>query len=138
MSKLFVYGTLLNNEVLNSLLGFMPAKHLALLRGYRCVEVKNQPFPAIYFDSGSVVNGELVEGLEGQHLTLLDEYEGVFYKRKIVEVVLVDGKVEECYTYVFRKRYHRFLTKESWSNDCFRNNHMSDYLEQLFESQGRR
>ncbi len=128
MQDIFVYGTLLNDEVLGILLDQPLSKVGARLPGYRRVRVSGQMFPAIRPDGESSVEGALLTGLDQRAIALLDEYEGHFYQRESVLVYLDCGTSRHCHTYVFRPRYYDFLSAEAWCNDRFRECHMGDYL----------
>ncbi|MFV8816818.1 gamma-glutamylcyclotransferase family protein [Haliea sp. E17] len=131
MQDIFVYGTLLNDEVLRILLDQPLPKVGARLAGYRRVTVSGQMFPAIRPDGTSSVEGALVTGLDQCAISLLDEYEGRFYRRESVVVYLDCGTPRHCQTYVFQPRYYDFLSAEAWCNDHFRECHMSQYLARL-------
>ena len=131
MNNLFVYGTLMNEEVLTSLLKCNFKKKRALLSGYGCFSVSGKNYPAIRPERESVVTGVLINNLTLQHLEILDKFEGVFYQRITVEVEANDNNKHQCETYTFKPEYYNLLTKTGWSNENFRKIHMKSFINRL-------
>ncbi len=128
MKEIFVYGTLLNDEVLEIILEYIPVKHSARLDGYKRVKVRGENYPAILADKNSEVEGALITALSDIDLKRLDEYEGGYYER-IPVVVTMPGEVsQQCMTYVFRAEYCQLLSSEAWSNGHFREKHLQQFL----------
>lgn len=127
---MFVYGTLLNDEVLEIILGRRPVKRSASLQGYKRVKVSGQRYPAILPDENSKVDGAILTGLSDSDLKHLDEYEGREYEK--VAVVVVAGDVSQrCMTYMFRPEYNDLLSNEAWSNESFRKNYLQRFLKEF-------
>lgn len=149
MQKLFVYGTLMNDEVLASLLTGRFAKTKALLSGYQCLAVLNEDYPAIRPAKDSMVNGELISGLSPEHLRVLDQYEGKYYQRTTVTVVTTENsecdsvcsrecnrgcnRKYQCETYVFKQQYYNLLSESGWSNAVFRTKYMQAFINNVIE-----
>ena len=76
-SCLFVYGTLMADEVLLALLGHAPARRAATVRGLSRGCVIGESYPAVMRtgDDSCTVKGLLLEGLQPRHLRALDYYE---------------------------------------------------------------
>jgi len=94
MNSIFVYGTLMNREVVFSLLGKNKTTYSEVLEGYRKVGLN------IIEEEGSEVQGVTFE-VDDNELDRLDEYEGVesgLYSRK--EVALRSGERAWVYTKV--------------------------------------
>lgn len=126
--KLFVYGSLMNEEVLTSLLGCRFIKTKAFLADYKCLAVSGADYPAIRPERGSVVAGEVVEGLTPQQVRDLDIFEGEYYQRVPVIVVTEKNMENQCETYVFKPEYYNLLTNSGWCNKRFREKHMRAFL----------
>ena len=124
MKHLFVYGTLLNDEILEQLLSFVPEKTNATLFGYKRVQVKDEVYPGIFPHATSSVVGLLLGGLSHQHLTILDNYETPHYQREKVELILPDSKRIHSETYVYKSQYFKYLSDQPWSNEYFRSEHL--------------
>jgi gamma-glutamylcyclotransferase (GGCT)/AIG2-like uncharacterized protein YtfP len=138
MKDIFVYGTLLNDEVLENILGHIPTKCSAQLHGYKRVKVLGEKYPAILPDENSKVDGVILIELSATDLKYLDEYEGMHYERQSVlvsAVTSVSGDLNQpCTTYVFRPEYYNLLASEAWSNESFRENHLQRFLREIKES----
>ena len=124
MKHIFVYGTLLNDEILEHLLNFVPEKINATLFDFKRVQVKGAAYPAILPHIDSSVSGMLLCGLNKKHLTTLDNYETSHYQRQPVELILSDGKHIHSQTYVYKPKYYDHLSNEPWSNDHYRSKYL--------------
>lgn len=62
MSRVFVYGTLLEDSIARKLLGRLPPHKPARLQGYARYRVKNASFPAIIRETGAEVIGRVRAG----------------------------------------------------------------------------
>lgn len=94
MNNVFVYGTLMNREVVHSLLGSYKTTYSEVLPGYRKVGLN------VIEDEESEVYGYTFEVTDGE-LQMLDDYEGVehnLYRR--TEVALASGERAWVYTKV--------------------------------------
>jgi hypothetical protein len=96
---LFVYGTLMSEKVLTSLLQRVPTVQPAILRGFHRFCIRDRPYPAIAAvpadfsadgggPSGGEVAGLLLCGLSAEEHELLDYYEAEEYTKEQVEVRL--------------------------------------------------
>lgn len=129
--NVFVYGTLLNDEILSVLLNQVPVKVHANLSGFKRVKVMGESYPAIYPDQDNQVDGALLVGLKYHDLICLDAFEGSHYKRKTVSVCTKNEVIQNCMTYVFKPEYYKFLSSEPWCNKSFRQKHLKQFLYQL-------
>ena len=129
--NLFVYGTLMNTELLEPLSGIKPVFKPAMLTGYRRVAVRNAVYPAIYPAEGWVTDGQLLEDLTGRQLACLDAFEGDCYCRCAVNV-RVCGQLRHCDAYVIRPEFNHLLTDQCWHNEDFRRDHLAMYSNRLF------
>lgn len=134
---LFVYGTLMNNEVLEPLLGCIPQKEAAELAGFECVAVKGAQYPGLKEKKGQRVMGQLLQGLTPGQLEVLDSYEGDEYRRIKIEVSIQDQNKTQatlpCHTYLFKTELHHLLSEQPWSNEAFRQQHMDDFIKRLWD-----
>ena len=128
MNNVFVYGTLLNDEVLNLIVDSAFFKQKAKLPEFRRVCVQGEVYPAIFPSQGCVVDGVLISSLSKSDLGNLDAYEGACYQRTSVSVELAKGKFEVCDTYVFKPEYYDLLSDAEWNNDCFRSEYLQQFL----------
>lgn len=74
----FVYGSLMAPEVLRALLGRVPSRVPATVRGYHRFRITDRVYPALYrADEGeSVVDGQVLSGMTRRELAILDWFEG--------------------------------------------------------------
>lgn len=100
MVNLFVYGTLMDDELVVELTGRRFRKEAAVLVGYRRVQPEGG-FPFIVPDSAAVVRGFLLYELDTEALRALDRYEdeGHLYRRTSA-IVASGGREHSCMTYV--------------------------------------
>lgn len=99
--NLFAYGSLCREEVVRRLLGRVPKKVGAKLRGYARRELLAFPYPFVVEERGSKVEGVLYLGVSENELEKLDWYEDVeegLYARK---AVLVESEEELVSAYVY-------------------------------------
>ncbi|MDX5151449.1 MAG: gamma-glutamylcyclotransferase family protein, partial [Acidiferrobacterales bacterium] len=61
--RLFVYGTLLREDILCKVIGFLPASEPATLNGYRRMRMGDKPWPVILPALTSQVDGRVLTGL---------------------------------------------------------------------------
>ena len=129
MSSLFVYGTLMNDEVLNAVVLGEFKKQVATLHHYRRVSVLNAAYPAIYPHANSEVVGQIIHNLKPDQVAALDHYESDTYQRLPVSVLTDEGKTVSCDAYVFKPEYLHLLSDEAWSNQEFRRTHLPNYFD---------
>ena len=99
-SRLFVYGTLQNERLVERLLGRRLAWRPAVLEGYRRTLDAAIGYPVVHPLAGSRVGGRLLEDVDREALTALDAYEGREYRRVTVRVQTSDGEAVDAFAYV--------------------------------------
>ena len=124
---LFVYGTLLSNELMASVCGYSHAGEAAVLRDFRCRRVRGESYPAIVPWPGDFVRGKLYRGLNRIQLDRLDRFEGHLYRRQPVQV---EGAVGACRadTYVMAPGRAGLLSDDTWSLEGFLATGLEDFL----------
>jgi gamma-glutamylcyclotransferase (GGCT)/AIG2-like uncharacterized protein YtfP len=100
VSRLFVYGTLKDDAVVQQLLGGRLFARPGVLKGYRRTVDPAIGYPVIHPHAGETVPGKLLDGVDAAILAVLDAYEGAEYRRIIVPVQTVDGRTVDAYVYV--------------------------------------
>ncbi|CAB4266548.1 unnamed protein product [Prunus armeniaca] len=91
LHKVFVYGSLMAEDVCRVLLNRVPQSSPAILKGYHRYSIKGRVYPAILPVENDKVTGKLLLGITDPELHILDEFEDVEYERNTVEVSLVDS-----------------------------------------------
>jgi gamma-glutamylcyclotransferase (GGCT)/AIG2-like uncharacterized protein YtfP len=95
-AQFFVYGTLMAEQVVTSLLGRMPSHTKARVMGYTLHPVRDVVYPAVIpvddIVGAAAVEGLLLQDLAPGEMRRLDWYEGTDYKRVtvLVELLLPD------------------------------------------------
>jgi len=100
VSRLFVYGTLQDEDLVHRLLGRRVPWRPAVLEGYCRLLDPSIGYPVVHPLAGASVDGRLLEGLDPDALGAIDAYEGDRYRRVIVRVQTSDGHAVDAYAYV--------------------------------------
>lgn len=130
-SYIFVYGSLMEKEVLRVLLGdgYKIEVMDAILTGFRRCAIVDEQYPAaIPSMHGDVIRGKILKLQSPEHdLKWLDAYEGDEYYRHQTNVVLLkNGEIVPAYVYVWVHHYER-LQERDWDLHTFRRN-LDTYL----------
>lgn len=130
MKPLFVYGTLLVDDIISLLIGRVPVQEEAVLEDFCCYYVQGATFPGITPFEGGQVNGQLLMDLSLEELSRLDDYEDVFYIRRQVDVNSFDQTIE-AHAYVVEASASSVLSDRQWTLEEFRRLHFTSYLERM-------
>ena len=102
MSNLFVYGTLVDDATVRSVLGRVPRSRHAVLKGFRRIAHEKGPWVVAEPDPTAEIQGKVLEGMSEGEVDRFDTFEGVdlgLYRRSIVHVEVGARRVE-AWTYV--------------------------------------
>lgn len=91
----------------------------AKLHDYFRSKIHSEEYPAIVGQTGAKVTGIVYFDIPPAPLHQLDLFEGEFYKRLTVDVILTSGDPCKALTYAFKPEYHHMLTGEEWCNKEF-------------------
>ena len=142
--SVFVYGTLMAEEVVGCLLGRVPESRPATMEGVVRWFIRDEVFPALMFQgSGSTFNGSqlpgkvdgrLLEGLSARDLRALDYFEDDGYQRTSVQVHTTarSGAPEVVTTtaYIWPEELIDLVdVGRPWSYEGFRAHALESYLE---------
>jgi gamma-glutamylcyclotransferase (GGCT)/AIG2-like uncharacterized protein YtfP len=100
IARLFVYGTLRDESLVERLLGRRLHWQPAVLEGYCRTLDASIGYPVVHPLAGASVDGRLLEDVDRETLAALDAYEGREYRRVSVRVQTSDGRTVEAYAYV--------------------------------------
>ncbi|KAL7187107.1 hypothetical protein ACSBR1_037221 [Camellia fascicularis] len=89
LHQVFVYGSLLSDEVVRVLLKRVPQSSSAILDGFHRFSIKERIYPAIVPVENKKVTGKVLLGITLPELDILDTFEDVEYNRCTVEVSLM-------------------------------------------------
>lgn len=112
---LFAYGSLTFPEVLEVLLGRVPALTPATARGWRIAALRDRPFPVLVPAEG-VASGILVTGLTSAEWRILDAFEAPSYELRVLDLDIGRG-----WTYVAGPEADAEwgILPDDWSRDAF-------------------
>lgn len=101
--RLFVYGTLMDDDLVRRLAGRPLPWRPAVLEGYCRTLDPSIGYPVVHPLAGASVDGRVLEEIDERTLAALDAYEGGHYRRVVVRVQTSDGGRTDAYTYVPRQ-----------------------------------
>ncbi|CAL9170075.1 AIG2-like protein D [Musa acuminata AAA Group] len=90
LHNVFVYGTLMADEVVRTILKRVPPASPAVLNDYHRFSIKGRVYPAILPVESKKVKGRVLLGISDQELDKLDSFEDVEYERRTVEISLLE------------------------------------------------
>lgn len=127
MKNLFIYGTLMFDDVWRQLTKNQYRKINAVLPEFIRLRVKNEDYPGIIPCTENTVSGELLFQVSASDIQLLDNFEGEQYRREQVKVIS-DETEYYAETYIFRNRFKSLLSDEEWDIDTFKDSGLSSFL----------
>ncbi|KAJ3698667.1 hypothetical protein LUZ61_002372 [Rhynchospora tenuis] len=126
--NVFVYGSLMADEVVHVLLTRVPPSSPALLPNFHRFSVKGRVYPAILPVENKTVTGKVIKGLTDDELVILDNFEDVEYVRRSVEISLLDTSEKMlAETYIWSNAEDPDLYGE-WDFEEWQRLHMKDFL----------
>lgn len=101
--NLFVYGTLKNRELIQSLLGRSLGDPSAAIMPDCTTVISKRGYPVIISSENLSVEGVVWQGLTVQDFVILDRYEGCHVETPVYQrekrKVMINGRKEEVWTY---------------------------------------
>ncbi|XP_073116395.1 uncharacterized protein [Elaeis guineensis] len=94
LRNVFVYGSLLADEVVQVVLKRVPPSSPAVLHHHRRFSIKGRVYPAILPVENKKVTGKVLLGITDRELDVLDTFEDVEYERRAVEVSLAQVQTD--------------------------------------------
>ena len=117
MTHLFTYGSLMFEDVWNRLVRGNYLSQPATLMGYARRSVKNDEYPVI-FQADELVEGVVYYDISEEDMITLDAFEGEYYERKEVELLVKNEPVHAC-VYVLKEHYFDIIDPKPWSEAHF-------------------
>lgn len=114
MDHLFAYGTLMCDDIMREVAGFLPIQVPGILKGYRRWAVRDAPYPALVTDQEGHVEGVVYWNVPPSAWERLDRFEGEMYDLRAVEIELKDGTTLPAATYVVRPEFLDRLESSDW------------------------
>lgn len=116
--QLFVYGTLMDAEIMSHVAGGHFVSRSAKLEGYRRRRMRGEVYPAIVPCPHETVSGRVYFSLSSAALERLDQFEGQQYERCSVTVASADGPLQ-VEAYVLAPAYLDRLSSSPWELTTF-------------------
>lgn len=128
--NLFVYGTLIFEEILFALLQKRYISIPGLLRNHAIKKFSSAEYPGIIPDITATVSGKIIFDISQNDISILDTYEGIMYQRTKI-AVSTNSEYYKCQTYLVKDRYKAKLSQAAWCPLDFQKNSLKHYLENL-------
>ncbi|KAK4558830.1 hypothetical protein RGQ29_008188 [Quercus rubra] len=126
--NVFVYGSLLADDVVKVLLKRVPPSSSAILHSFHRFSIKGRVYPAILPVENKKVTGKVLFGITNPELDILDTFEDVEYERRTVEVSLMDSSEKlQAHTYVWSDKNDPNLYGV-WDFEEWKPVHMNDFI----------
>lgn len=131
--NVFVYGSLLADDVVRVLLKRIPQFSSAILPGYHRFSIKGRVYPAILPVENNNVTGRVLFGITDPELLILDEFEDFEYQRTTVDVSLMDTADKlQVQAYIWTNKNDPNLYGD-WDFEEWRRLHMKDFVNMTTE-----
>ncbi|CAI9099505.1 OLC1v1036344C1 [Oldenlandia corymbosa var. corymbosa] len=128
MHNVFVYGSLLADDVVRVLLHRVPRSSPAVLRDFHRFSIKGRVYPAILPIEAKEVVGKVLLDITPFELEILDYFEDDEYERKTVDVYLMDTSEKmQVDTYVWCNKSDPNLYGE-WDFEEWKRLHKEDFI----------
>ena len=126
MTHLFTYGSLMFEPVWNRLVKGNYLSQKATLKGYARRSVKNDEYPVI-FPADESVEGVVYYDITDEDMITLDTFEGEYYERKEVELLVKGTPLQAC-VYVLKEKYFDIIDPKPWSETLFATEGINRFL----------
>ncbi len=113
-TDLFVYGSLLFDDVFRAVTGRSADHEPAVLADHARYRVRGASYPAVVPEPGAETEGVVYARLDDDTMAALDRFEGDMYTRERVAVRLPSGQQKQVDTYVFAAHLHDLLERLPW------------------------
>jgi gamma-glutamylcyclotransferase (GGCT)/AIG2-like uncharacterized protein YtfP len=127
-TSLFSYGTLEIPEVMAAVTGRTFASTGAVLPDHARFLLHGETYPGIVHSYRAEVTGVLYRGIDRDSLTLLDLFEGEFYRRKTVLVTTQSQQQVAAEAYLVPLSHEMLLSQQPWERERFVAQHLNGFL----------
>ncbi len=127
MTHLFTYGSLMFEDVWHRLVKGNYLAQKATLSHYERRAIKNDVYPVIFPLEDASVEGVVYYDVSDEDLVILDTFEGEYYERKEVEL-LVEGRYVKAAAYVLKEAYFHLIDTKPWSDTLFAQEGIHNFL----------
>ena len=129
----FTYGTLMVPEVMRAVTGQAYTHQRAALHGFNRFRVRHEVYTAIIAAADASTTGRLYLGVDAASLKRLDDFEGEYYTRQSVTVMVTGdhGETHQAIAYVIADAHRHRLSDEPWDEAAFVEHHLPEFLNQM-------
>ncbi|KAL1207125.1 AIG2-like protein D [Cardamine amara subsp. amara] len=133
MHSVFVYGSLMADDVVRLLIDRIPQTSSAILPDFHRFSIKGRVYPAILPAVSKKVSGKVLFGITDRELQILDEFEDTEYVRNNVQVLLTDSSEKlQTKTYIWANKNDPDLYG-TWEFEEWKQLHMEGFLKMTKE-----
>lgn len=123
MKNLFVYGTLMNDEIVKALCGKRFKKSPATISGFIASNLNGRHSPGLSKKANSTVEGYVLHSVDSRSFNIIKAWENDDYK--LIKVKPNNGAFGVCNTFLWKTD----ILGTVWDNARFRKYHMQWYLD---------
>ncbi|XP_057959401.1 AIG2-like protein D isoform X1 [Malania oleifera] len=128
LHNVFVYGSLMTDEVVKVLLKRLTQSSPAILNHHHRFSIKGRVYPAILPVENMTVTGRVLLGITAPELHILDTFEDVEYERSSVEVSLMDCSEKlQANAYIWANKNDPNLYGD-WDFEEWKKLHKDDFI----------
>ena len=126
--RLFTYGTLEINEVIETVTGKQFTSVNASVEGYGRYLLKNRVYPALVREQGTRATGTLYLDMDATALAQLDEYEDSCYEKQTIQVSTEDRRTLDALAYILPEQRREQLSSRLWNKEEFIQDELARFL----------
>jgi len=126
--NIFTYGSLMFPDVWLRVAGATFPTRPATLVDFAAWRVCGETYPGLAPTPGDSTHGVLHLGVSAEAAARLDAFEGPFYQRTTVEVILSEATTLEAHAYIVAPDHRHELEPVRWQADEFRQYHLAHFL----------
>lgn len=126
--NLFTYGSLMFPDVWLRVAGQAFPTRSARLAGFAAWKVRGESYPGLAPAPAHTTTGVVHLGVTAESARRLDEFEGPFYERAEVIVVLDDGSSMPAFAYIVGAPHRTHLEEVLWDAESFRRDHLASFM----------
>jgi gamma-glutamylcyclotransferase (GGCT)/AIG2-like uncharacterized protein YtfP len=128
MKNIFVYGSLMFDDVWNRVVKRRYQKQPALLPGYRRMAIRGKSYPGLIKSVNSSVQGVIYFNVFARDIKRLDKFEGRYYRKVPVTVLCENNHKHHARAYLFVRHKINLLAHKPWSPACFQAHHLHSFI----------
>lgn len=130
MFHIFTYGSLMFPAVFERITARRYNRAPAQVKHFRRALLRQHSYPAVLPDRHSPsLEGFVYLNVRESDLRRLDQFEGSYYQRQQVKVLLIEQQqIITAWLYVLKPCYRHLATSREWSPQVFETHHLQRFL----------